>query len=66
MSFEELNKKVERYRVITEAKLQYLRDHSKLVDQAFAELKEMNEMELDVIHDKIKELNQRMDNIENR
>ena len=38
MKIEELNKKVERLRLVTEAKMKYLRDHSKLLDQAFEEL----------------------------
>ncbi|NQZ75891.1 MAG: hypothetical protein HRT61_07225 [Ekhidna sp.] len=61
MSVEELNKKVERLRMVTDAKMKYLRDHSKLLDQAFEELKEVTEDELDIIHDKIEELNKRMD-----
>ena len=60
MSIEELNKKVERLRLVTEAKMKYLRDHSKLLDQAFEELKEVNESELDIIYDKINELDERM------
>ncbi len=60
MTIEELNKKVERLRVITDAKMKYLRDHSKLLDQAFEELKEVTESELDVIYEKIQELDQRM------
>jgi len=58
---EELEKKVERLRIITEAKMSYLRDHTKLLDQAFNELKEVQEGELDLIYDKIKELDERMD-----
>jgi len=61
MKIEELNKKVERIRMITDAKLKYLRDHSKLLDQAFEELKEVNEGELDFIYDKIKDLDKRLD-----
>ncbi len=61
MTIEELNKKVERLRMITDAKMKYLRDHSKLLDQAFEELKEVQEGELDLIYDKIEELEKRMD-----
>lgn len=61
MKIEELNKKVERLRLVTEAKMKYLRDHSKLLDQAFEELKEVTESELDIIYDKIAELDNRMD-----
>ncbi len=58
---DELEKKVARLRVITEAKMRYLRDHTKLLDQAFNELKEVHEGELDIIYDKIKEIDKRMD-----
>jgi hypothetical protein len=61
LSIEELEKKVERLRIITEAKMSYLRDHTRLLDQAFNELKEVHEGELDLIYDKIKEFNNRMD-----
>ncbi len=61
VTIEELEKKVERLRMITEAKMSYLRDHTKLLDQAFNELKEVHEGELDLIYDKIKELDERMD-----
>ena len=61
MTVEEINKKVERLRVVTEAKMRYLRDHAKLLDQAFEELKEVHEGELDIIYDKIEELDRRMD-----
>ncbi|MFM9838396.1 MAG: hypothetical protein ACKVOQ_09040 [Cyclobacteriaceae bacterium] len=47
--------------MITEAKISYLRDHTKLLDQAFNELKEVHEGELDLIYDKIKQLDKRMD-----
>jgi len=60
MTVEELNKKVERLRLVTDAKMKYLRDHSKFLDQAFEELKEVTESELDVIYDKIEELDRRM------
>ena len=60
MTIEELNKKIERLRVITEAKMKYLRDHSKLLDQAFEELKEVTESELDVVYEKLEEIEQRM------
>lgn len=58
MTIEELNKKVERNRAIADAKLQFLRDYSKFLDEAFAELKEVNEAEPDVIHNKIDDLNE--------
>lgn len=60
MTVEELNKKVERLRMVTDAKLKYLRDHSRLLDQAFEELKEVNNEELDLIYQKIKDLDERM------
>ena len=60
MTTEELNKKVERLRMVTEAKMKYLRDHSKLLDQAFEELKEVTESELDIIYEKIEELDKRL------
>jgi len=66
MAIEELNKKIERNRAISDAKLQFLRDHSKFLDEAFAELKEVNEAELDVIHNKIDELNKRLKRLENK
>jgi len=61
MTIEEINKKVERLRMITDAKLKCLRDHSKFMEQAFQELKEVSEDELDLIYDKIRELDNRMD-----
>ncbi|MEM6737210.1 MAG: hypothetical protein AAF620_14190 [Bacteroidota bacterium] len=61
MTVDELNKKVERLRMITDAKIKYLRDHSRLLDDAFEELKEVTEDELDIIYEKIEELNKRMD-----
>ena len=60
MTVDELNKKVNGLRAVTEAKLKYLRDHSRLLDQAFEELKEVNNEELDIIYEKIKELDERM------
>jgi len=60
MTVEELNKKVDRLRAVTEAKLKYLRDHSRLLDQAFEELKEVHDEELDLIYEKIHELDERM------
>lgn len=60
MTIGELNKKVERLRIVTDAKMKYLRDHSKLLDQAFEELKEVTESELDIIYDKIQELDERL------
>lgn len=41
--------------------MSYLRDHTRLLDQAFNELKEVHEGELDLIYDKIKEIDNRMD-----
>lgn len=61
MTIDELNKKVERLREVTRHKRKYLRDHSKLLDQAFGELKEVQEGELDLIYEKIQELDKRMD-----
>ena len=61
LTIEELEKKVERLRMIIKAMMGYLRDHTRLLDQAFNELKEVHEGELDLIYDKIKELNNRMD-----
>lgn len=60
MTAEELSKKVERIRVVTDAKMKYLRDHARLLDQAFEELKQITEEELDLIYEKIKELDDRM------
>ncbi len=61
MTLDELNNKVERLRMVTEAKMKYLRDHSKLLDQAFEELKEIGEAELDIIYKKIQEIEERME-----
>lgn len=61
LTIEELEKQVNRLRLITEAKMSYLIDHTRLLDQAFNELKEVHEGELDLIYDKIKELDKRMD-----
>ena len=61
MTVEELHKKVDRMRSITDAKMKYLRDHSKFLDQAFEELKAVTESELDLVYDKIEELDRRMD-----
>ena len=61
MKIEELNKKVKRLRLITKANMKYLRDHSKLLDQAFEELKEVTESELDLIYEKIAGLERRTD-----
>lgn len=47
--------------MVTDTKMKYLRDHSKFLDQAFEELKEVTESELDVVYDKIEELDRRMD-----
>jgi hypothetical protein len=61
VTLEELEKQVNRLRMITEAKMSHLRDHTRLLNQAFHELKEVHEGELDFIYDKIKELDKRMD-----
>lgn len=61
ISIDELEKKVGRLRAITDTKLSHLRDHAKLLDQAFNDLKEVTEGELDIIYDKIKEIDKRMD-----
>jgi hypothetical protein len=61
VTIQELEKKVERLRMITDAKMSYLREHTRLLDQAFNELKEVHEGELDLIYEKIKELDKRMD-----
>ncbi|MEQ8904563.1 hypothetical protein [Ekhidna sp.] len=42
MTIDEINKKVEGLRMITDDKLKYLRDHSKFMEQAFQELKEVS------------------------
>lgn len=47
-------------RAITETKLQYLRDHSKMLDAAFEELIEVHNEELDLVHEKIQELDNRL------
>ncbi len=60
MTIDELNDKIKRMRVVTDAKLKYLRDHSKLLDQAFEELKEVDDEELHLIYNKIRELDERM------
>ena len=61
MTIEEIDKKIRQLRMITEAKLKFLRDHSIFLEQAFKELEEVTEDELDVIYNKIKELEKRMD-----
>lgn len=61
MTIDELNKKVKIIRVVTDAKMKYLRDYSKLLNQAFEELKTTTEEELDLIYKKIEELDKRMD-----
>lgn len=60
MNTEELNKKIERLRLLTEAKLEYIREHSKLIDQAFEELKEVTESELDIVHERISDIDKRL------
>ena len=59
MTSEEINKKVERLRTMTDAKLKFLRDHSTFLEQAFEELKEVTEEELDIVYEKIQELDAR-------
>ena len=61
MEIKELNKMVERLRMISDAKLKYLRDRAKLLDEAFDELQQITEGELDIIYDKIQEIDKRMD-----
>jgi len=61
MTTDELNKRVKGIRVVTDAKMKYLRDYSKLLNQAFEELKTTTEEELDLIYEKIEELDKRMD-----
>lgn len=60
MTAEELRIKAEQIRGVTDAKMKYLRDHARLLDQAFEELKQITEEELDLIYAKIKELDDRM------
>ncbi len=61
MAIEELDKRVKGIRAVTDAKMKYLRDYSKLLNRAFEELKITAEEELDLIYDKIQELDKRMD-----
>ena len=56
----ELNKKVEQLRMKSQGKMKYLRAHSRLLDQAFEELEEVTESELDIINAKIRELDDRL------
>lgn len=60
MTIDELNKKVERLRAVSDAKLKYLRDRMHLLDEAFNELQEVQDGELDIIYDKIKEIDSRL------
>jgi hypothetical protein len=60
MTIEEINKKVERLRVVTDAKLKFLRDHMTLLDEAFKELSDTQDQELDLVYAKIKEIEDRM------
>ncbi|MEQ8337342.1 MAG: hypothetical protein RIA62_08355 [Cyclobacteriaceae bacterium] len=60
MTIEELKKKVEQLRLVTEAKMKFLRDHTNLIDQAFEELKEIQGSEMDLIYEKIEDLDKRM------
>ncbi|MEQ8882041.1 MAG: hypothetical protein RLQ12_20550 [Cyclobacteriaceae bacterium] len=60
MTIEELKKKVEQLRLVTEAKMKFLRDHTKLIDQAFEELKEIQGSEMDLIYEKNEDLDKRM------
>jgi hypothetical protein len=61
MAVEELDTKVKKIRTVADAKIQFLRDHMKLLDTAFEELKMLQEEELDLIYDKIKELEDRFE-----
>ncbi len=61
MTIDELNKRVKSIRVVTDTKMKYLRDYSKLLNQAFEELKTTTEEELDLIYEKIEEIDKRMD-----
>lgn len=60
MTIEEISKKVERLRMVTDAKLKFLRDHMTLLDEAFKELADTQDQELDLVYAKIKELEDRM------
>ena len=60
----ELNHKVKRLRAVRDTILQFLRDKMKALDQAFDELKEVKDSELDVVYEKIVELNLRIENLE--
>jgi len=60
MDIKELDKKVRKIRMVTDAKLSYLKQHAKLLDQAFEELEYVHNEELDLIHEKIEDLNKRM------
>jgi len=54
------NNKIKKLRMITEAKLEYLKQHTKMVDQAFEELASVTESELDVVHERIQEIDNRL------
>ena len=60
MTIEEINKKVERLRMVSDAKLKFLRDHMNLLDEVFEELSETQDQELDLVYAKIKEIEDRM------
>jgi hypothetical protein len=61
MTIQELDTKVKKIRALTDAKIQFLRDHLKLLDSAFEELKQAQEDELDLVYTKIKELEDRFE-----
>jgi len=61
MTVEELDKRVKGIRAVTDTKMKYLRDYSKLLNRAFEELKITTEEELDLVYQKIQELDKRMD-----
>ncbi|WP_339812993.1 hypothetical protein [uncultured Imperialibacter sp.] len=60
MTIEEINKKVERLRVVIDAKLKFLRDHMTLLYEAFNELSDAQDQELGLVYAKIKEIEDRM------
>ncbi len=56
MTTEEQNKKIEKLRMVTDAKLEFIKQHSHLIDEAFEDLKSVTESELDIIHQRIQEI----------
>ncbi len=61
MNANELDKKIQKIRMVTDAKLKYLKQHARLLNQAFEELDCVTNEELDFIHHKIAEIDKRMD-----